>query len=242
MNKVIWGFILALAFSACQMKVEPGIDAGIDECENCTMIIQDVDQGAVAIDVNEELHTFCSPVCLINEFDKLKEAGAAQSWRSYLFDHADNTAIPASEAFIVHGDFRTAMGYGLLAFHTKESADEFAGEVSGEIVTWNDLRLNHEGPDVSIELSSENIQQPDTYEATRGEIIYVLYKNVSDSEETITLSGYDFAMIAQPRSTGNGVFVADKPGQGFAFQKSNGTILGMLFVGGDHTAEEAIYR
>lgn len=242
MNKVIWGGILALALTACQMKVEPGIDAGIDECENCTMIIQDVDQGAVAIDVNEELHTFCSPVCLIKEFDKLKEAGAVPSWHSYLFDHADNTAIPAPGAFIVHGDFHTAMGYGLLAFHTKESADEFAGEVSGEIVTWNDLRLNHEGPDISVELSSENIQQPDTYEAMRGEIVYVLYKNDFNIEETITLSGYDFELTTQPRSTGNGAFVADKPGQGFAFQKGDGAILGMLFVGGDHTTEEAIYR
>ncbi|MEE9555556.1 MAG: nitrous oxide reductase accessory protein NosL [candidate division Zixibacteria bacterium] len=242
MNKAFWGFILVLAVTSCQMKVEPVIEAGIDECENCTMIIQNVDQGAVAIDASEELHTFCSPVCLINEFDKLKNAGAMPSWQSYLFDHTDNTAIPAAGAFIVHGDFHTAMGYGLLAFGIREAADEFTREVSGEIVIWNDLRLNHEGPDVSVELSSDNIQQPDTYEAIRGEIVYVLYDNGSDSEETVTLSGYDFSITAHPKSTGNGSFIADKPGQGFAFQKSDGAILGMLFVGGDHTTEEAIYR
>jgi hypothetical protein len=242
MSKLFWIPALILLAVSCRMKVEPGIKAGIDECEHCTMIIQDIDQGAVAADVDEQLHTFCNPICLIYEFNKLKKAGNQPSWQNYLFDHGDETAVPAPDAFIVHGDFQTAMGHGLLAFHTRESAVQFAGEVSGEMIAWDDLRINHENPDVSVQLSSEIVQEPDVFEALRGEIIQVSYDNNTGLQEVITLSGYDFALTVEPGSSGRAAFIADKPGQGFAFQGSDGRILGMLFVGGDHTSEEAIYR
>lgn len=224
------------------MKVEPAIEVGIDECEHCSMIIQNVDQGAVAIDSGEQLHTFCNPVCLIKEIDKLKREGTRPSWQAYLFGHGDDSAISVSNAFIVHGEFETAMGYGLLAFKTRESADKFASELSGEVISWDDLRLEHEYPDVSIKLLSEKAGETDAFEALRGEIVQVIYNNDTDQAETITLSGYGFRLQIQPRSKGEGAFVANKPGQGFSFERFDGTVLGMLFVGGDHTAEEAIYK
>ena len=242
MNKVILGVILALTATSCQLKVEPGIQAGIDECENCSMIIQDVDQGAVAIDTDEQLHTFCNPVCLIYETNKLKEAGVVSSWQSYLFNHADNAAIPVRAAFIAQGDFRTAMGFGLLAFTSQEEAAAFSNDVNGEVIEWDDLRLQYETPDAAIILPSGDDSEPETFEVFKGQIISVAYDNRSSSIEKIELTGYDFDFAVGPETEGQSSFIAGKPGQGFAFQKNDGSILGILFVGGDHTAEEAIYR
>lgn len=242
MSKIIIPLIWAMLIAGCQMKVEPGIRAGIDECENCGMVIQKIDQGAVAIDAEEEIHTFCNPVCLIYENNKLKESRLASARQIYLFDHEDGSPIPSGHVYLVHGDFQTAMGFGLLAFSSYDKALAFANEMGGEVIRWNDLRLGYETPDLQIILTSGRSGEPETFEASRDNKVEVVYRNRSSAKEKIILTGYDFEISIGPESEESRSFIVDKPGQGFAFQKADGTDLGMLFVEGDHTSEEAEYR
>ncbi len=241
MNRAIAVIALGLAIVSCQMKVKPAIEIGIDECENCSMIIQDIDQGAVAIDQNEELHTFCNPVCLISEWNKLKKTPEAGVWSSYLFNHGDNIAMEADKAFIVQGDFRTAMGYGLLAFASEKSAGEFAREYYGQVISWNELRSRYETPDRTFEIMTRPAE-PGIFEAMRGEIIAVIMNNNTDSDINITLSAHDFSMNIPARGRGSRSLVTDKPGEGFTFTDDAGNLLAMLRVGGEHTAEETLYK
>jgi len=239
LNFILIGMVLV---AGCQMKVEPGIQSGVDECENCSMIIQDVEQGAAAIDTEEELHTFCNPVCLIQEINKRKESADLPSWKEYLFNYDDQAPILAEKTYLVHGDFRTAMGYGLLSFASLEKADAFAAANGGKVIEWDDLRLEYESPDLKIQLQSGNSGETTMFEVRRGGIVAVSYKNDSAADENIFLTGYDFEISAKPESVANRSLIADKPGQGFAFRKSDGTVAGMLAVTGDHTSEEADYR
>jgi len=238
MSKYILILIALISIMSCQMKVEPMIDANLDECEHCTMIIQDIDHGAVLIDSEENLHTYCSPVCMILEKKKYQASGSTVPISKYLFDHISKTAIPVLKAIIVHGDFHTAMGHGLLAFADKSEAENFASEVNGVLMSWDDLRINHESPDVKIELSEES----QNIEVKKNDLILVNYNNSDSDTALISLLGYDFSMSVEPGVERSALFVATKPGQGFMFQK-NGTVnLATLFVVGEHTAEEAIYK
>ena len=151
-------------------------------------------------------------------------------------------AIPVSDVIIVHGDFHTTMGHGLLAFNSEQSAKSFADEVDGEILTWNDLRLEYEFPDWEFTLDNNAGDGSDTYKVNRGDIISITFKNPEKENTRIRLQGYDFAMDIPGNSKTTELFVADKPGQGFVFRKNDKEILATLFVEGDHTAEEAIYR
>ncbi|MCP4704458.1 MAG: hypothetical protein GY865_07595 [candidate division Zixibacteria bacterium] len=229
-------FLILLSIVSCQMKVEPMITANIDQCEHCTMIIQDIDHGSVLIDSMEEIHTYCSPVCMILEKDNIGKVFAQNS--QYLFDHNNLSAIPVSKAFIVHGDFNTAMGHGLLAFADKTEADQFAIEMNGEILDWNELRIRYESPDNIINLSDN----PQNVEVAKNNLIFVTYNNITDEDITINLLGYQWEMMVPANSSDSSIFIASKPGQGFVFQTNGKENLSALFVTGDHTSEEATYK
>ncbi len=231
MSKFVLLAIFILLSVSCQMKVEPMITANIDECGHCTMIIQDIDHGAVTIDADEELQTYCSPVCMILEKSESNPS-------KYLFDHNSLNAIPVHQAIIVHGEFNTAMGHGLLAFTNKAEADIFNNEVDGEILNWNDLRIRYEKPDVVINLidDSQNI------EVAKDNLITVIYKNDSAEDVLINLLGYELEITVSAMTSDTVLFIASKPGQGFVFKKNNEENIATLFVTGDHTTEEALYK
>ena len=238
MSKYILLFIPLLLVVSCQMKVEPMITASVDNCGRCTMIIQDVDHGAVVIDAEEQLYTYCSPVCMLLDKKKFKIDQSTSVLTKYLFDHNSMNAIPVFKAYIVHGDFNTAMGHGLLAFANKAEAEQFSEEVDGEILDWNDLRIRYESPDIFINLSedSQNI------EVAKDDLISVIYKNNTSEEVSINLLGYELEMIIPVELEDTALFIASKPGQGFVFQKNNEENIATLFVTGDHTTEEALYK
>ncbi|MCP4580512.1 MAG: hypothetical protein GY839_02760 [candidate division Zixibacteria bacterium] len=242
MFKTILIIALCLIMISCQMKVEPTIDSGIDECNHCTMIIQDVDQGAVTIDSEDNLVTFCSPVCLLIGKNGLKAQNKPFQFAEYLFDHLDTGPIPADRAFIVHGDFNTAMGHGLLAFKSRSEAVKFAKDVQGKILSWNDLRYQHETPDVFLDIEIGGETEPEAFEVMRNQVVSIAFDNPTAQDIKVNLTGYDFEIEipANNRNTSN--LIAGKPGQGFVFQDEAGRIIASLFVTGDHTDEEAVYR
>jgi nitrous oxide reductase accessory protein NosL len=224
------------------MKVEPGIDVGLDQCGTCTMVISDVDHGAVAIDADEEMQAYCSPVCYLLAVNKSKGDETTSRPTVYLFDHNDMTPVLATNAFIVHGDFPTAMGHGLLAFAQESDATSFASGVNGSLISWDELRLQHEKADHQIELSKALADDPPAIEVSKGDIVEVSYDNRDGEDREIILTGYGFQMPVGAGLEAVGSFVASKPGQGFVFQDEAGNTLTTLFVTGDHTAEEADYR
>jgi len=238
MSKYLLLFVSLIFVVSCQMKVEPTITVNVDECEHCTMVLQDIDHGSVLIDSEEQLHTYCSPVCMILEKAKLKTDKSTSPPARYLFDHNSLIAIPVFDAYIVHGEFNTAMGHGLLAFADKSEADQFANEMDGEILSWNDLRIKFESPDKVVNLSESSQNN----EVAKNDLVSIIFNNSSPEEVSINLLGYEFEMAILPNSEDTALFIAAKPGQGFVFQKNNGENISALFVTGDHTSEESDYK
>ena len=241
-RSIVCGVMVVCLLVSCQTKTEPALSAGIDECRVCSMVIDKIDHGAVILDSEENLQTYCNPVCLINDINKGKIRGPKIDGAIFLFDYDDLTPIAASRASIVHGDFPTTMGHGLLAFKDRHAADNFAGEVSGAVIDWNRLRARHELPDTRIDLDVNDTDDPPILEVQRGEVIEVFYRNDSPNEVTISLTGYEFEMPISADAEESGRFVASRPGSGFVFKNNDASILAKLLVLGDHTAEEAIYR
>jgi NosL len=242
MFKFLIPLFIATIIISCSLKVEPKIDAGIDECENCSMIIQNVDHGAVAIDENEDLHTFCSPVCLLNHKGDLKTKAQAQFSEEYLFDHNTMVSIVANDAIIVHGDFHTAMGHGLLAFANQNEAEEFSSEVNGTLLDWIDLRAQYETPDLEYTLICNDIESENVLEVYRDQVVSLNLINETANAEEIKLKGYDLGFVVSANSSVKRNFIASKPGQGFVFVNSNGEELARLFVHGEHTEEAKLYK
>ena len=241
MSKYFYAVTFILILFSCKGKVEPAIQSGIDECENCTMIINNVDQGAVAIDSEEQTHTFCSPVCMISWINSMKQREKIAADQYYLFDHNDFGPLLADNSIIVHGDFNTAMGYGLLTFGDEVAAKSFASESRGEILNWNDLRLEHEIPDKNIILDCDTGAEPAAFEVNKNQLISFCIENPSVQGCRISLKGYDLEFKLNSDSS-CARFVADKPGQGFVFVNYENKILASLHVTGEHTDEEKIYR
>ena len=241
MSKYFFAATIIFIILSCKGKVEPAIQSGIDECENCSMIINSVDQGAVAIDSEEQTHTFCSPVCMISWINSMKQQGKTAAEQYYLFDHNDFAPLPAENSIIVHGDFNTAMGYGLLAFRNEDAAKSFAAESHGELLNWNDLRVNHEIPDRKIILDCSTGAEPAAFEVNKNEVVSICIENPSVQDCQISLKGYDLDFKLSSDSSCGG-FVADKPGQGFVFVNFENEILASLHVTGEHTDEEKNYQ
>ncbi len=242
MNKASILTLSVLLIASCGVKVEPGLEAGVDQCENCSMVIEHIDHGAVAIDQQELMHTFCSPVCLILDANANGTPKSTMQSLIYLFDHESSQPIPAAKAVIVHGDFQTTMGHGLLAFASSAGAESFAAEVQGDILDWNDLRTRHETPDMELALTSGDPGDPTVFEVERGSLVAVQFANDDTLATTVKLDGYDFELAVPAASVESGKFVATLPGQGFVFRNQAGEILASLVVSGDHTVEEAVYR
>ena len=53
----------------------PEIQAGVDACRHCRMVISQANQAA-AYTRDGEFHTFCNPLCLLKDLEKQKEAAA----------------------------------------------------------------------------------------------------------------------------------------------------------------------
>ncbi len=127
------------------------IESG-DECHVCGMAITRFPgpKGEAITARDQAVHKFCSTRDMFSWV--LQPENAKRDHTLYVHDmaqtdweHPDDTAlIDARQAFFVVGSERTgAMGPTLASFATEEAAQEFAMNYGGQVLSYNEVTMDH---------------------------------------------------------------------------------------------------
>lgn len=243
-SALIAAFVIMIA--GCGGEPTPRVVAGIDGCSSCGMVIDRVNEAAGWTEGGEFV-PFCSPGCLLVEHDALRKSGHSPPRTVYFADYRDGSFSPGPEtAFLLTDHVPTVMHGRVICFNSVVAAEEMQ-QYADEIVTdWTGYRVLRGVPDTVIEtVFSSGGMDPEAVSAKVGDI--VLWRVRGDGlEEDIrwTIRGYpevDPPIVASSGEATETRFLATRPGAGFPIEDpATGKPLGMLKVGGSHTADEAV--
>lgn len=236
---------LCALLAGCGGAPTPEITVGLDGCASCGMVIDRVNEAAGWID-NGEFVPFCSPGCLLSEFDEARASGEAPPEASFFADYRDGTFSPAGEtAFLLTDHVPTVMNGRVICFNSVVAA-ESAQKHDDEVVTdWTGYRIQRGAPDTVIEtVFGPGGMEPDVVMADKGDIVLWRASGVSlDEELSWAIKGYPEVEPPVVTTTGDATeirFMATRPGAGFPIEDlTGGGTLGMFKVAGAHTADEA---
>ena len=137
--------LFSLLLAACGTRVDPNtppeIVYGEDVCDQCNMIISD-ERFAAAAAVEEAPGDYA-----YRRFDDIgdmlayRQAHPELSFVS-LWVHDYNTLewLDADQAYyVVSPEIHSPMGHGIAAFADRATAEAFAAEKAGQVLTWDEL-------------------------------------------------------------------------------------------------------
>lgn len=135
---------IALLFMVCILGAcgdkayEPrDINPETDVCNICNMSITSVDYAAQAVLKNSDIVVFDDLGCLMNY---IKQNGDKEIGAAYIRDSQSAKWLNIKEASYVYSkDYWTPMNYGVLAFATKEEAEQYMEKQPGKIVPYDEL-------------------------------------------------------------------------------------------------------
>jgi len=242
----ITAFGLLFIYYACENQAKPEIHADIDNCVRCGMVISQVNQGAGFFHENEFV-TFCSPTCLVRDYQEINEQQRPALVQVYFADFPTSAFVRAdSTHFLLTGHISTVMNSGTLCFRNKSAAENNMRHQDEILADWELFQTLKGLPDkvVNIILSPDGME-PEIVVLNKNEIIEWIFKA---SEEKSTgefyLKGYEeFGTIDIPSADEPVRFrmKASKPGSGFpVVRMDNDKIMGMVKISGAHTSDEEV--
>ncbi len=123
----------------------PEIQYGLEECGYCRMIVSEEKFAAAIVDAAGSAISFDDVGCLVEHLRERAEspenrAGDTPTESIWVHDHAAGGWIVAESAWFVR-DRRTTtpMGYGLLAFASRQEAEVLASETAAAVETWGQV-------------------------------------------------------------------------------------------------------
>ena len=136
-----WFILIAvLLLVGCSEKTyEPKeVNPETDICKVCNMSIAHEDYAAQLVFKNGDYEMFDDIGCLMEFLEGTEESEVGAM---FMKDMTDNEWIDVKTAtYIYSKDYWTPMNYGVLAFKTKEEAEQYmASEGDGEILAFDDL-------------------------------------------------------------------------------------------------------
>ncbi|MFQ5653516.1 MAG: hypothetical protein ACE5GW_02150 [Planctomycetota bacterium] len=242
--------ILALAAAAllpglgCKREVRPEILAGIDECRECRMIIDRVNQGCGAV-IDGAFVAFDSPACLLRHLGSLRARAGAMPTALFFADCRDAVLHPAEKTtFLLSRHRDTVMESGVLCFGSREAAEALREHEDETVTDWPGYRTARGEPDRVVELSiGAGGMSPEVVEVARGDLVLWRIRGPElERDLIVSLGGYpEMGSFTVPAS-GEEVecrLLALRPGSGFPFTSGDGgRALGRLRVTGAHTDDE----
>lgn len=237
--------LLGLSVAGCAPSTEPEVMAGVDECGNCRMVIDQVNQAAGYVR-DRGFVPFDSPACLLARFEELRKADAPMPRAVYFADFETGEFLPSDTAtFLLTSHHPTVMGGEVLVFASRDAAQGLQ-EHDDEVVTdWLGYRTVRGEPDrrVAVTLSQEGLD-PEKVEVEKGELVEWTITAAERGGEPIeiTIKGYpelDAVAIPVDGSPLSFRLLASRPGDGFPIiGGATGDVLGIVVVRGPHTADE----
>jgi hypothetical protein len=237
--------VLTVCVAGCGGEPTPGVVAGIDGCSSCGMVIDRVNEAAGWVEAGSFV-TFCSPGCLLAEHDALRKSGQSPPQAVYFADYRDRSFSQGPEtAFLLTEHVPTVMNARVICFNSVVAAEEMQ-QHDDEIVTdWTGYRVFRGEPDTVVEtVFGPGGMDPDVVTANKGDIVLWRASGEGlDEDRGWIIKGYpevEPPIIAASGDTTELRFLATRPGAGFPIEDpASGEALGMLKVGGAHTADEA---
>ncbi len=243
MTRAPISLLALLVVAGCDPSREPTIAAGLDACALCGMVIDDERQAGAYV-VDREVHTFCSPGCLLKSFESRRKALAEPPERVLFADYEERGLHDAgSMTFLLTDRIPTVMDCGILGFTAGERARQLSGE--GEpVVDWLGLRTLRGELDRSVELAlTPEGFDPAVVELAKGELVELAITGRGlGRDEVVRLRGYDELgeLVVPASGAAQKVrLLAARPGAGFPLVRTeDGAVLGQIRVAGAHTADE----
>ncbi|MFF5996641.1 nitrous oxide reductase accessory protein NosL [Lysinibacillus sp. KU-BSD001] len=137
-----WFILMAvLLLVGCSEKAyEPKeVNPETDICKVCNMSIAHEDYAAQLVFKNGDYEMFDDIGCLMEFLEGTEESEVGAM---FMKDMTDNEWVDVKTAtYIYSKDYWTPMNYGVLAFKTKEEAEQYmASEGDGELLAFDDLK------------------------------------------------------------------------------------------------------
>jgi copper chaperone NosL len=133
-------FLTLLVFSACRSTPEidtpPEIRYGEDTCDRCQMIINEARYASVYVAVDGQTRRFDDIGGMV-AFGEETGENASVYW---VHDYESESWLKADQAvFVMSEQELTPMGFGIVAFSSREQAESWASEHSGMMMTFAEL-------------------------------------------------------------------------------------------------------
>lgn len=142
MNKILFiaiGLIILnmLGCSGNKKELPPKLTLSQDACDNCFMLINEKKFAASIRLENGEAKRFDDIGCMI-EFIKKNNDKVKSFW---VYDYNTKNSIKADVAFFVNSKkIITPMGFGIVAFSSEKTAQDFAIKNNANVISFNYLK------------------------------------------------------------------------------------------------------
>ncbi len=130
--------LISLTIAGCSEEKPPEIQLGVDKCDMCGMIISEKNYAGLYYSTAEKRwKKFDDLGCLVME---AKKEGDAKPGTIYVFDYETEELIKAEKAYyVVSSEIWTPMNTGIVAFKSKEKAEETAKKHRGKVMSFEEL-------------------------------------------------------------------------------------------------------
>ena len=140
--KMIFLLILAMLGGACSSgnadPHPPELMMGSDVCEECGMVVSDARYAAATLIESGHTHKF-DDLAEMFIFQAKHSEDVVRAW--FVHDYNTETWLRGETAFyVMSSEIHSPMGYGVVAFETREAADNFATELGvSRVYTFDEL-------------------------------------------------------------------------------------------------------
>ena len=235
---------ILLALSGCAGDEKPAITAGVDACDACNMVIDQVNQACGYVREGNFV-PFDSPGCLLRAYQTLPKQERPLATGIYFADYRDATFHVASgTSFLLTSHLPTVMNAQVICFGNREAAVATRTHDDEVVTDWPGYRTARGEPDrvVEVTIGSDGMV-PESVEVAKGDLVaWRISGRGLQRDLAFTIEGYpEVGSVVVPASGAEVRFrlLALRPGAGFPLLvTADGRLLGKLKVTGPHTLDE----
>jgi len=236
--------LVAALLAGCGGEVKLGVVSGVDACNRCNMVIDQVNQACGIVDEGS-LTVYDSPGCLLSDYDKRRGQEAALPDGVFFADYRDSSWHAAdSTTFLLTTHIPTVMNAGVICFSSNEAAEAMRRHPDEVVTDWLGYRTARGTPDLVLEVTiAADAMVPEVVEAAKGDLVlWRVHGSDLETDLEIEVMGYPEAGTITVPADGETVefrIMTTRPGAGFPITPiSGGEALGMMKVTGTHTTDE----
>jgi hypothetical protein len=191
--------------------------------------------------------TFCSPACLLSEYENIRKEKIVDKGHIYFTDYENKQFIRSDSTFFLFtNSIVTVMNSGVLTFRSEEKAQLLMKQSDEFVTNWIIYQALAGTPDKIIKVKFNNeLMTPDVFIMNKNEFVQLDIENSDQlNEKILFIKGYE--EIGTFRFMKDNPFltirlIADKPGSGFPIMMEGiEQPVGMIKVQGAHTMDEEV--